>query len=64
MSDYLQQLRATEEFQQLINSIKEQRPVIPVHNYAQDNTEAWKAESNRQIGFDLCLSYFGEEANE
>lgn len=35
-----------------------QRPVIPVHNPEDDNTEVWKSLSAQQKGFDLCCALF------
>lgn len=61
MNEYLMQLRADERFIKLINEIKEQSPIVPNHDYLNDNTEEMKALSNRKLGFELALTYFGEE---
>jgi len=34
------------------------RPIVPVHNPKNDNTEEWKSLSAQQRGFDLCLALF------
>ena len=44
-----------EEFEK---SVLEHRPIIPVYNPKEDNTEVWKNESAKQEGFDLCLTLF------
>ena len=61
MTAYLEILRSTEEFQMLLSQIKEQRPVIPVYDHINDNTEAWKANSNILKGFNLVLTLLGED---
>lgn len=42
----------------LIEALRRTRPIIPVHDPRNDNTEAWKQNSAQQAGFDLCLSVF------
>lgn len=61
MSENLHILRQNELFQLEMKRVKEQRPLVPLHNYEPDNTEEWKALSNQQRGFDLALSLFGEQ---
>jgi len=60
MNDYLFTLRSTIEFQNLIKEIKQHRPVIPVYDCEEDNTERWKANSNILKGYNLCLAHLGE----
>ena len=60
MTEYLEILRQSPEFQSLLKEIGKQRPVLPVHNYDPDNTEQWKALSHQQRGFDFAMSLFGE----
>jgi len=57
---YLEALRSTLEFQELLGRVKARRPIVPAHNPEQDNTEDWKAKSAMRQGFDLCLTLFGE----
>ncbi len=55
---YLQQLAQDPNFTALLDYIESQRPIIPLHDAKNDNTEVWKAESARQQGFDLCFARF------
>ena len=61
---YLEALRSTLEFQELLERVKAHRPIIPAHSPEMDNTEDWKAKSAMLQGFDLCLTLFGENTNE
>lgn len=57
---YLDKLKNDELFQQILkNKVIPKRPVIPSYDYANDNTEKWKADSLIQQGFDLCLTSLG-----
>ena len=38
-----------------------QRPITPVYDYIDDNTDEWKARCAEQKGFDLCLTLFNIE---
>jgi len=60
MKEYLAALRQSEEFQNLIIKLKEDRPIVPAYTYSADNTEEWKALSNQLQGFNLCLTLLGE----
>ena len=60
MKEYLEVLRLQPEFIALIAQIKEERPIIPVYTHNPDNTDEWKANSNMQKGFNLCLHFLGE----
>ncbi|MGI9317942.1 MAG: hypothetical protein ACR2QW_11460 [bacterium] len=60
MKEFLELLRQSEHFRIVMDDVKKQRPEVPLHNYAPDNTEEWKALSNQQRGFDFALSLFGE----
>ena len=60
MKEYLIALRSTQEFQNCLEWMKKERPIIPLHNHDPDNTELWKALSNQQRGFDLCMTLLGE----
>ena len=53
----LKSLSETAEYQIVIKHLVEQRPKPPIYNYKEDNTEAWKALSLMQQGFDLALSH-------
>ncbi len=57
---YLKSLRETNEFQNLIKRVKTQRPIVPVYDANDDNTEIWKANCYMLKGFDLCLTLLGE----
>jgi len=63
-NEYLAALRGTKEFHDLMAQLKKQRPTIPTFNAESDNTEIWKANSNMQRGFDLCLTLLGEKTDE
>ena len=61
---YLEALRSTQEFQELLGRVKAHRPTVPAHNPDKDNTEDWKARSAMKQGFDLCLTLFGERTHD
>lgn len=61
MREYLQLLRSMPEFQLLITELYDHRPVVPEYDYTDDNTQEWKALSNKRQGFDLALTLLGEE---
>ena len=61
MNEFVEILRQNETFQKVLQDAKAERPMVPPYNHNPDNTEEWKALSNMQRGFDLCLSRFGEE---
>ncbi len=58
---YLEQLRQSDEFRHLLNEIKQQRPMVPLFDPNDDNSEVWKMQSGLQQGFDLAMSLFGEK---
>ena len=64
MKEYLIALRSTQEFQNMLEWMKKERPQIPLYEHAPDNTESWKAMSNQQRGFDLCMTLLGETKYE
>jgi len=64
MKEYLTALRSTQEFQGLLEWMKKERPQIPLYEHNPDNTENWKAMSNQQRGFDLCMTLLGEIKHE
>jgi hypothetical protein len=64
MKEYLVALRLTPEFQNCLEIINRERPIVPLSNYNPDNTEEWKALSNMQRGFDLCHSLLSGHVNE
>ena len=41
----------------LFQEILKQRPSIPEHNFAKDNTEEWKSRSAERRGFDIWLAH-------
>lgn len=64
MREYLEVLRSVPEFHTVISKVKEYRPVVPVYDHTDDNTEAWKANSNMLKGFNLVLTLLGENIDE
>jgi hypothetical protein len=64
VNSYLEALKMTAEYQALLKGVKQQRPIVPVYNPESDNTDAWKANSMMQKGFDLCLMFMGDNPNE
>ncbi len=61
MNAYLESLRQSPEFQLLVKGILEQRPQVPFYDPDNDNTEVWKTQCGLRQGFDLAMSYFGEQ---
>jgi hypothetical protein len=55
--DFLLEINSDPRYTQLISEILKQRPVVPLHNPRNDNTEEWKAKSAEQRGFDIWLTY-------
>ncbi len=58
---YLQVLRQSPEFQELMKEIKTHAPVIPYYDYQTDNTKEWQALSHKRLGFEMVLTLLGEE---
>lgn len=43
-----------EAFEQML---KQQRPVLPVFDPRDDNSEVWKVRSSEQVGYDKVLTF-------
>jgi hypothetical protein len=55
---FLKDLGSHPDYQRLLNSAKEKRPVIPAWEPGADNTEQWKDASAMQRGFDIAMLHF------
>ena len=51
------ELYSDPRFMELVKNIMKQRPTIPTYDPRSDNTEAWKAASAAQIGFDIWVAF-------
>ena len=51
------ELYSDPRFEVLVKEIMRQRPTIPTYDPRSDNTEAWKAASANQVGFDIWVAY-------
>lgn len=51
------ELYSDPRFLELIKTTMQQRPTIPTYNPRSDNTEAWKAASAAQTGFDIWVAF-------
>jgi len=64
-NEYLLELKTDPRFMSVIETIMDQRPVIPSHDPRNDNTEVWKHESAKKEGFDIWVIFLRlENINE
>ena len=57
MKEYVLELKTDPRFMSLVETIMNQRPVIPGHDPRNDNTEVWKHESAKKEGFDIWVTF-------
>lgn len=57
LKSYLYELHTDPRFEALMKTILQQRPQIPEHDPASDNTEIWKSRSAERRGFDVWVTY-------
>lgn len=59
-NEYLLHLHSDELFQQfVVKDLEKNKPIIPQHDPAKDNTEDWKAQSAMLKGYLLACTLLG-----
>ena len=56
-NDILYELKSDPRFMSLVNDILQHRPTIPSHDPRNENTEVWKHESAKRMGFDIWITF-------
>ncbi len=53
---FIEQIKESQFWPALLERFESQRPIIPVFNAKNDNSDLWKLTSGSQLGYDSCLA--------